>query len=307
MLNNTIKTLVILAAGRGSRFGGAKQFAQFGTLKKSLMEYNIYHAIEAGFTHIIFITHQQYQVQLTEQVIKNLPENMSHNVVFQCLKRLPKGCNISPLRTKPLGTAHALWCAKEVINDPFIVINADDYYGEHAFQLVRNIAIHSSAMVAYRLVKTLSEHGGVNRGLCQLSAESSLNNITEITNIKRTPTHEIVGTFPNNSLKALAEESLISMNFWCLNEHIFPVLTELLLQTFSEQSNEDKECYLPDAIALLNTQTAQKTRVLTSHDAWFGVTYAADSPYVNKAITTLINEGKFTHLSNNTHRSMESR
>ena len=302
MKNLSETSLVILAAGRGSRFGGAKQFHPFGQLNKTLMSYNICHAIDNGCRHVVFITQANHKDQLIEKVITHLPENIKYSIVFQDNSDLPSECKIASTREKPLGTAHALWCARQVIPGNFCVINADDYYGKQAFKLVSTINNNSSsAMVAYQLKKTLSEFGGVNRGICQLSNNNELLALTECENIRQEGKN-IYGETLHNPKQSLTENTLVSMNFWYFDQQIFAILHQLLLNTFSAaqfeqtQSNE-KECYLPDAIALLKTLGAKPTKVLTSHDEWFGVTYAADSENVNSKLSELTDKGWFESLS----------
>jgi UTP-glucose-1-phosphate uridylyltransferase len=307
MENTALETLVILAAGRGSRFGGAKQFHSFGQLKKTLMEYNICHAIEHGFKKIVFITQQEYEETLFTQVISHLPAQIECKVVFQTVTDIPKGCNLAKFREKPLGTAHALWCARSAIDSRFVVINADDYYGKEAFALVSTMSeSYSSALVAYQLAKTLSENGGVNRGICHLSNNNELLKLTEYEDIQRVE-NRIKGKSGNITNQDIDENTLVSMNFWYFNPQIFPLLTQLLLTTFKPyilqqdsfifEKTTEKECYLPDVIALLNSNSKYTTKVLTSHDAWFGVTYAADSDNVNNKLTELANRGLFSALS----------
>ncbi|GLX77825.1 hypothetical protein tinsulaeT_11650 [Thalassotalea insulae] len=293
----SIKTLVILAAGQGSRFGGAKQFALFGRCEKTLMEYNICHAIDHGFTHLVFISQPKHNQILKQQVLSSLPHSVSYDIVYQDSHDLPTGCHLASTRTKPLGTAHALWCARKSIKGNFAVINADDYYGEQAFQLVQQHGLPNNAsLVAYLLKQTLSKHGGVNRGLCQLSAEHKLIAISEIENIHYQAERKLIGTNAKQQTLSLNENALISMNFWCFNLQIFPVLAKLLAETFSAPSTDTTECYLPDAVMKLIEQSAE-VDVLTSHDQWFGVTYAADSLSVNQALTALIDKGRFPSLS----------
>ncbi len=296
MSSSPVNTLVILAAGRGSRFGGAKQFAQFGRLQKTLMEYNIADALAHGFDHLVFITQPQHKQTLSEQILAYLPENIRCDIVYQDKRDLPSGCIIDSQRTKPLGTSHALWCARHYLTGNFAVINADDYYGKQAFQLVQQHGLANAAtLVCYQLKQTLSAHGGVNRGLCQLSGDSKLLAITEITNIHYQATEQLVG-FHQQQVVPLESDALISMNFWCFNTTIFPVIEQLLRQTFSQFCPDGIECYLPDAVMTLIEQSAE-VDVLTSHDQWFGVTYAADSISVNQALTTLIDKGHFPSLS----------
>lgn len=295
-----LNTLVILAGGNGSRFGGAKQFACFGHKNRTLMEYNLYHAIEAGFNHVIFVTQAQQKLQLEREVITRLPENLTVNIVIQSLDILPDICHISPTRTKPLGTAHALWCAKDVIQGNFAVINADDYYGQQAFKLLTQqqarIDLEANnacyAMVAYLVKNTLSEHGGVNRGLCEYSSQMQLLQISEVENIRQVESAkntEITGVVSTTKQTiSLAPDSLVSMNCWAFNQKIFPAIEQMLINTFTLDASEKDECYLPSVVMQQLEKQQVNVDVLSSSDDWFGVTYAADSALVDHKINTLI-------------------
>ncbi len=294
---HSVSTLVILAAGRGTRFGSAKQFALFGRYQKTLMQYNIANAIAQGFDTIVFITQRQHHQQLTELIIEHLPAHITTHIVYQDNTHLPAGCIIAKNRDKPLGTAHALWCAKALIKTSFVVINADDYYGAQAFSLVRTYGIPNPAyMVAYQVTRTLSANGGVNRGLCQLSKEHYLVGVEEITDIRYRAAEQLSGISLDHTEVTLADTALVSMNFWCFNQQIFSIIEHLLVQTFNREDLSERECYLPDAVMQLIHTSPSQVKVLTSQDAWFGVTYAADSALVNAQLSQLIDQGLFTSL-----------
>lgn len=293
-----LKTIVILAAGNGTRFGGAKQFACFGTQAKTLMEYNLIHALAAGFNHVVFITQAQQKQLLEQEVISRLPKSLTVDIAIQALTSLPEKCSIPTTRTKPLGTAHALWCAKEFINNPFVVINADDYYGKKAFSLLQqHQAIDAKsqlpqyAMVAYLVQKTLSQHGGVNRGLCKFNQEMQLTKITEIENIHIKSGHNNLVISGQDSIKNqsidLPENSLVSMNLWAFDSSIFSAIEQELIKTLTATSTENIECYLPNVVMSQLNQQQVSVNVLTSDDDWFGVTYAADATWVNHKIDQL--------------------
>jgi len=297
MCKNNIPTLVILAAGRGTRYGGAKQFVQLGTLKKTLMEYNIAHAIESGFTQIVFIIREECEQQLQQQILQFLPKSIESMVVYQSNKNIPKSCVIHPEREKPLGTAHALWCAKKVVKDHFVVINADDYYGADAFHLTQQQMPPKFAfMVGYEIQKTLSKNGGVNRGVCQLSQNNLLISIDEVEKIHIDKANIISGKNKNSKVTILPKNILVSMNFWCFSLEIFKSLEQLLIATFTQESSNDIECYLPNAVMGLIKRQNAEIRVLASHDQWFGVTYAPDSTWVNKKLSELAEQKIFPTL-----------
>jgi len=295
--SSTINTLVILAGGNGSRFGGAKQFARFGLYQKTLMEYNINHAIEAGFEHVVFITQANHEAQLHDEIITHLPKEITGTIVIQALTELPSNCHISQTRNKPLGTAHALWCARSVVKSNFAVINADDYYGRSAFFLIRKQKLQSkqAVLVAYLIKNTLSEHGGVNRGLCENTTKMDLININEVENIQKNNgiiTGEISITQEEITID---ENSQISMNFWGFTSEVFPALEQLIISTLTQEINDKTECYLPAMVMQQLINKALAVKVLTSHDDWFGVTYKADSDTVNRKISVLIEQGIFSY------------
>ncbi|WP_085299551.1 sugar phosphate nucleotidyltransferase [Cognaticolwellia mytili] len=295
-----LNTLVILAAGNGSRFGGAKQFACFGKMQLTLMEYNIHHAMDAGFNHVIFITQNSQKKQLKQEVISRLPRNLSTNIIIQSLDALPENCHISPTRTKPLGTAHALWCAKDVISDNFAVINADDYYGRQAFNILKQQVASSKndsyTMVAYLVQNTLSDHGGVNRGLCEHNDKMQLKKVTEVENIQRSKKDKNTVISGKTSITqqrvSITNNTLVSMNFWAFNPKIFSAIEQELINQFTLKADDKTECYLPTVIMSQLEQQRANVDVLISEDDWFGVTYSADSVFVDSKINQIFSPPK---------------
>lgn len=293
-----LTTLVILAAGNGSRFGGAKQFACFGQQTRTLMEYNVAHAVEAGFNHLVFITQAQQKAQLKREVLSRLPSKLKIDIVIQALDTLPQNCLVSPTRSKPLGTAHALWCAKDFIAGQFVVINADDYYGKQAFSLLKqqqNIATKSQlphfSMIAYLIQNTLSEHGGVNRGLCQHSKNMQLITVQEVENIQAKNINGNILISGRDSQKHqtinMKKNALVSMNCWAFDATIFSAIEQELINTLTTISDDNVECYIPNVVMKLLESQQIVVDILTSDDDWFGVTYAADSAWVDNKINQL--------------------
>jgi UTP-glucose-1-phosphate uridylyltransferase len=266
------------------------------------MEYNLYNAIDAGFTQVIFITQDQQKTQLEQEVISRLPKGLSIDIVIQSLDILPEGSHISPARTKPLGTAHALWCAKDIINDNFVVINADDYYGRQAFNILKqqvegsisNIPCYT--MVAYMVQNTLSDHGGVNRGLCEHNDKMQLKKVTEIENIQRSTKNKNTVISGETSITkqkmSITNNTLVSMNCWAFTPKIFSAIEQKLINMFTLTAESKTECYLPDVVMSQLKQQQITVDVLISEDDWFGVTYAADSASVDSKIDQLFSSPK---------------
>lgn len=283
--NNVLKTLVILAAGNGSRFGGAKQFATFGKKQWTLMQYNMANATKAGINHFVFIVQQKHIKALEEQVVKKLEAHIKYDIVVQCNDFLPKSCK-TPKQTKPLGTAHAIWCCHKVVTNNFAVINGDDYYGKNAFSILakaNNTVQNQHFLLAFLLNKTLSENGGVNRGLCQLNQNRFLTYIEEYEKIQAQ--HSIItGVDQKNLKKVIQGSELVSMNCWSFTPAIFDALERLLVNTFSEAHVKDIESYLPTAVMNEITNNKEAVKILTSDDNWFGITYAEDVALVEKEL-----------------------
>ncbi|MDO6427152.1 sugar phosphate nucleotidyltransferase [Thalassotalea sp. 1_MG-2023] len=290
------KTLVILAAGQGSRFGRAKQFVPFGPKQITLMEYNIIQAVKAGIREVVFITQVSQKATLQEHVLPRLPKGIKTHIVLQETSNLPANCGVAKDRVKPLGTAHAVWCAKDVIKEGFIVINADDYYGEQAFANIQSLARNDFGLVAFELGKTLSAHGGVNRGLCH-HTNNRLENIKEVIEITEVDDNNCQGLCEGEQV-SLSKTQLVSMNFWRLTPAIFNCIEAQLIKYFPSNATNTseqiaQEVYLPETVFAYMATTNAGVTLLTSQDAWFGVTYAADSPSVEQALNNLSSNGAF--------------
>ncbi|WP_019026649.1 nucleotidyltransferase family protein [Colwellia piezophila] len=287
-------SLVILAAGLGSRFGGNKQLAEFGPLQLTLMEYNLINAANAGFKRVIFVIRPELESLLRQQVIGRLPAGVEFDFAWQSFDDLPQGCVIPKQRHKPLGTAHALWCCRQLITDSFAVINADDFYGKQAFALLLKQASATPkdyAMVAYQLANTLSDFGGVNRGLCKFDQHGYLTAIEECEQIKATA-QAINGVLSTNKANiTLSPVSLISMNCWLFNADIFlaleQALTELLNSIKNNKMAVNQECYLPAVVMQQIEQKNKRVKVLSTNDSWFGLTYPQDCEQVDEKVTAL--------------------
>lgn len=287
-------TLVILAAGLGSRFGGNKQISHVGPHGEILMEYSIHDAIAAGFTRVVFILKQD----MVEQVKATVGDKISHLVevayAVQSTDQLPSWYTVPEERTKPFGTVHAVLCAKDVIKGPFATVNADDYYGKEAFRIMHGMltAMENkcyAGMVPYILGNTMSENGGVTRGICHVEQEL-LQKVLETHDIQYNQNREIVGEFGK-----LRGDEMVSMNIWGFH----PDLLEDMQVYFEEflkgltPGEIKKECLLPVMVNDFLMEKRISVRALPSPDRWFGITYQADRETVAQELEKLHAEGTY--------------
>lgn len=271
------KSIAIMAAGMGSRFGGLKQ-THAVVSDYAILDFSIYDALHAGFNHIIFIVRQDILDVFKERYVKKLPENIQVDFVIQDSTGLPQ-------RKKPWGTGHALLSLKNTINNPFALINADDFYGREAFKLMHDAlyldSTHQNYFVGYQLKNTLSDFGTVSRGECILNENQELISIIERTNISKV--HLLM---PLNTI--------VSMNFWGFTPDIFK-LTEQLFNNFIEEhkDSETAEFYIPQVVDYMIKEQIMTYKMLESNTSWFGVTYKEDEPTVKKQLLELISEGVY--------------
>jgi NDP-sugar pyrophosphorylase family protein len=280
-------TLLLMAAGSGSRYGKLKQFDELGPAKEFLMEFSIFDAIAHGFDHIVVITKLANKTFLQDYLLQRLPKHIKLDVLAQDINDLPSHIKIESKREKPWGTAHAVWTARHVIKSEFVIINADDYYGQNAFVgasnfIKKNLSNSTYALVGYRLKDTLSEHGSVSRGVCEVD-DTTLISIEELTKIEA-----INDTIMDSeSGRTLAPETIVSMNFWICNTSIFDYI-ETYFRSFLQipENLEKNEIYLPFVAQEMMTNKLIDVKVIESNSGWFGVTYYNDK---EKAVTTLQN------------------
>ena len=291
-------TLVVLAGGMGSRYKGLKQTDGMGPNGESIMEYSIYDAITAGFNKIVFVVNDQFNDNLKNHFIGKINNFKNTEVFFvnQTLDSfLPKETSLKNLaRTKPWGTGHALLMAKNIVKEPFVVINADDYYGQQSFKDMFNFFSDSAAqeygIMAYPILKTLSKNGAVSRGICQVDIDGFLENIIETTNLtleRNKIQNEIDGSFISN-------DALVSMNFWYFQNSIFVHLENSFSDFILQSRNlELDEFFLPLVVNNLVQKKEYKVKVLSSVDDWFGITYPEDKTMVQEKIKELISLNKY--------------
>ena len=286
------KTLVLLAAGMGSRYGGLKQLDQLGPHGETLMDYSIFDALRAGFSKIVFIIRHDIENEF-KKVIGSRYENAADIAyAFQSLEDLPQGFSVPEGRTKPWGTGQAVYAAREIVKTPFAVINADDFYGADGYRkLAMGLESKDSCMCGFFLRNTLSENGSVSRGICALNADGSLKEVVEHTKIERID-GKIISTLENGEKVEFTGNEIVSMNMWGFQPSLFRDLEPLFTDFLKQRGGELKsEFYIPSvADALIKTGRC-KLNVLTSADSWFGVTYKEDKPVVQNGLKKLVDAG----------------
>lgn len=290
-------TLLILAAGMASRYGSMKQTEGFGPDGETIMDYSIYDAIKAGFGKVVFIIRKDFSEAFEQRFGAQLRDKIEVVYVYQELNSFVDPSMIPAERSKPWGTGHAILCAKDVINEPFAVINADDYYGSDAFVkaayfLNNSCSVNRYAIIGYSLDKTLSEHGTVSRGVCEVSETGSLVSINERTKIYRSG--EIVQYEEDGSLFEVAGNSSVSMNFWCFHPDVFRYSFDLFQHFLQNHASELKsEFFIPIIADSFIKKEGNEIKVIPTTSQWFGVTYKEDAPGVKKNIDQLIAEGSY--------------
>ena len=298
-------TLVIMAAGIGSRFGGGiKQLTSFGPSGEIIMDYSIHDAIEAGFNKIVFVIRKSMLSDFRQIIGDRIEKLIPVSYAFQELNDLPEGFTVPEGRVKPWGTGQAILCCRDLIHEPFAVINADDYYGKDAFRKVheflvksaqeRKDGIYTFCMAGFVLKNTLSEHGGVTRGICRMGADGALAEIVETRNVVRTKDGAAVLN-EDGTMTALDPDGLVSMNFWGFTPEFMEELERGFKDFLSNiEGNELKAEYLlPTIVDGMLKEKRVDLSVLQSDDRWFGVTYKEDVPYVKEAFLQLIKQGVY--------------
>ena len=269
--------LLLMAAGKGSRYGKLKQFDGLGPKEEFLMEFSIYDALQNGFDHIVVITQKDNVDFLRDYLSPRLPVGIKLNVLAQQLDDLPSGIEFNGERAKPWGTAHAVWTAREVIDAPFVVINADDYYGKTAYQNAAQFiksedGANSFGLVAYTLKDTLSEYGSVSRGVCEQEGDQLIS-VVERTKIEKQEN----GILDTDSGLSFSGNELVSMNFWVCQPSLFDQITKDLKEFIAQGENLERgEVYLPFVIQAMLKRKLTQVKVIPSESLWFGVTYLDD-------------------------------
>ena len=289
-------TLVILAAGMASRYGSMKQVEGFGPTGETIMDYSIFDAIRTGFGKIVFIIRKEFADNFKEIFEPRLKNRIATEYVYQELDSFTTGFEIPAERTKPWGTAHAVLCARDAVKEPFAVINADDFYGHNAFENAAtflNVGCNEKkyAIVGYDLVKTLSEHGTVNRGVCGLDNKGNLITITERINIAKKGEKIICedGLEPEE----LSSDTRVSMNFWCFDTSFFSYTQNLFSDFLQQHGMELKSEFFIPIVADQFINEGGAVEVIPTTSLWFGVTYKEDAPFVQQSLNQLIKDGEY--------------
>ncbi len=284
-------TLLIMAAGMGSRYGGLKQLDAIGPNGETIIDYSVYDAIKAGFNKVVFIIRKDFEQEFKSKITDKYEGQIQVEFAFQDLNDLPDEFTCPEGREKPWGTGHAILSARNVINEPFIAINGDDFYGRESFKVVADYyrkGANSFSMVAFKLDKTLSSFGGVTRGLCTVNDEK-LNTVIETADLQKTD----YGVSSNRDIELDGSEP-VSMNVWGFTPILFKYLEEKFVEFLSENGTEMKSEYLIPSVVNELIQSGQETvHVLRSGATWFGITYKEDKPFVEGEIEKLVNKGEY--------------
>lgn len=292
--------LVVMAAGMGSRYGGIKQIEPVGPNGEAIIDYSIYDAVRAGFSEVVFIIRKAIEEDFKKYIGSRFADKIKVTYVFQQLEsELPEGFDIPEGREKPWGTGQAVLCARHAVNAPFVVINADDFYGADAFvktaEYLSKVSSDSTdfAMAGYPILNTLSDYGSVSRGICAVDEKGFLTSIEEHVKISKEE-GKVISRQPDADEQILTGEETVSMNFWCLTPVVFDYLDKYFNEFLSEKGSELKsEIYLPIVLGDMTDKGNSSVRVLKTESDWFGVTYKEDKPLVVENISKLIARGDY--------------
>ncbi|MEN9653105.1 MAG: hypothetical protein RL303_825 [Verrucomicrobiota bacterium] len=292
-------TLLVLAAGMGSRYGGLKQIDPMGPSGETILDYSVFDAVRAGFGKVVFIIRPDFEQDFRERIVAKFAGKIEVGFAFQTIDRLPSGFSVPAGREKPWGTTHAILCARDSVRTPFAVINADDFYGRDSYAVLaddlrrQDVTSTDYSMVGFTLKNTLSDHGTVARGVCRTDERQRLTDIQELTKISRLP----VGAEhrgEDGGVVSLTGEEPVSMNMWGFTPAIFGQLEADFHAFLQTRGNEMKsEAYIPISVGNLIRAGQATCRVLRTSSAWFGVTYREDKPVVQASILSQVRAGAY--------------
>ena len=289
-------TLLVLAAGMGTRYGGNKQLDEVGPSGETIIDYSIYDAIRAGFGKIVFVIRKDIEEQVKERFVEKLQGKIEVDYVFQEISNIPGGIRVSPERQKPWGTSHAILVTEQKIKEPFGVINADDYYGVESFNILRDFLTNDKdpdnyCIVGYKLGNTLSEHGHVNRGVCQAGPDGFLKKIVETRQIEKTRD----GAFapgPDGKPLHFTGNEIVSMNLWGFKPSCYNFLGKEFRNFINENGMDLKsELDIPTSVDKFVKSGEITIKILMTNERWFGVTYREDKPFVVESLKKMIRKG----------------
>ena len=296
------KTLLVLAAGMGSRYGGLKQLDPVGPSGEVVLDYSVHDALAAGFSKVIFVIRREFEEDFRRVVIARYEKSVEVGIVYQDIDDLPMGEKRPSHREKPWGTGHAIWCARDAIKEPFLAVNADDFYGPEAFSIMsaflsgeEGFGCDQFATVAYPLRNTLSEHGAVSRGICSMKNNLNLRTVNECSGIRRSPARMLEGVDTSGKRMEFSGTEPVSMNFWGFNRRVFPLLSQLFSEFLRNGGLSDpkSEFYIPSAVTAMIKDHGVTVQMLESVGRWFGVTYREDREAVAATLAQLVNQGHY--------------
>ncbi len=291
-------TLLVLAAGMGTRYGGNKQLDEVGPSGETIIDYSIYDAVRAGFGKIVFVIRRDIEEQVNERFVKRLKGKIDVEYVFQEITNLPEGVGVNPERQKPWGTSHAILVTKDNISEPFGVINADDYYGVESFRILYDFLVNDKdpncyCIVGYKMGNTLSDHGHVNRGVCRADERGFLSNIVETRQIEKTA-DGARAPLPDGSFEKYSGDEIVSMNLWGFKPSCFSFLGDEFRNFINKSGMELKsELDIPTSVDKFVKNGEITIKILMTNERWFGVTYREDRPFVVESINNMIRKGLY--------------
>ena len=292
--------LFVLAAGMGSRYGGLKQLDGVGPNGETIMDYSIYDAIRAGFGKVVFVIREMFEQDFRNKILRKYENLIPVELVFQELDKLPEGFQLNKDRVKPWGTNHAVMMGKEVIKEPFLVINADDFYGRESFKVAAEYLLslenkkNQYFMVGYRIGNTLSESGSVARGVCSADNNGFLSSIVERLYVIRDKDGKIKYKDENENMVVVGENTPVSMNMWGFTAEYFDFSDSLFIDFLTNnQDNPKAEFLIPWVVNCLIEKSQISVKILDTPSKWFGITYADDRSSVTDKITQLITQGEY--------------
>jgi dTDP-glucose pyrophosphorylase len=290
-------TLLVLAAGMGSRYGGLKQLDQVGPSGETIIDYSIFDAIRAGFGKVVFIIRRDIEKAFKEAIGSRYEGKIKVDYAFQQLDALPEGFSVPEGREKPWGTGHAVFCAKDLINEPFAVINGDDFYGRDGFKLLADYLYNAEdgekadfSMCGFIMRNTLSDNGSVSRGVCEVNSDGNLSQVVEHTKIERNG-KAAKSFIEDGTVIDFTGDEIVSMNMWGFTPSLFGYMENMFIDFLKERGNEMKsEFFIPLVADTLIKQGKADVKVMTSKDEWFGITYREDKPAVVASIKELVEQ-----------------